>query len=171
MTTSDKTKAQVLAGLLAIAGLTWFFVSGGTVIRAPKNKPKPVAQRPVPDPKIHFALLDDSLQPDTVGRNSIFQYRLKPLQNSPAPRAEVTVPVQKSSLVNTTEQPQQKPQSPARAWKYEGFSKSGDKMLASVSEGNMTHPMGLYCIRQLTENAIEIEDLQLKERWSVPRTQ
>jgi hypothetical protein len=59
-------------------------------------------------------------------------------------------------------------------------SKGGGKILGSLTDpqGGNTYEvkegdclMGQYCVTRLTENLIEIEDLQLKRRQSFTRTQ
>jgi hypothetical protein len=180
MTTSDKKKTQVLLGLLVVAGLTWVFAfKSGDVRTTPrKDKKKPMVQRTFPDATIRLELLDDAARLGAIGQNDIFRYRQKPLAASlpgPAP-----IPPAQSLTNRAADVPPQPPAAPpGKAWKYEGFTKSGDKLVASLTEGNTSYPvvtlgdclMGVYCVRSIAENVIEIEDLQLRQLRSFQRVQ
>jgi hypothetical protein len=171
-------KEQVLTGLLIVAGLTWFFVykSADVETTPRRGKIKPMAQRTIPDARIQLGLLDAARPPGSIGQNDIFRYRQRPLAaSSPGP---IAVNAAKSSTGRTADAPPQAPVQPlAKAWKYEGFTRSGDNLVASLTEGNTTYPvvtlgdclMGQYCVRSLAENVIEIEDVQLRQRRSFPR--
>ena len=180
MTTSDKKKTQVLLGLLVVAGLTWVFVYRGEDVETAqrKGKNKPMVQRVIPEATIQLGLLDDAARFGAIGQNDIFRYRQKPLAAvSPGP---VPVPVAQNptGMTPILQTPPPAPP-PSKAWKYEGFTKSGDKVVASLTEGNTSYPvvtlgdclMGVYCVRSLAENVIEIEDLQLRQRRSFLRVQ
>ena len=184
MTASDKKKAQLLVGLLVIAGLTWFLVyrTGPSTSVGPKKKPaKAAVAKQIKDPTIRIDLLGAATGTEEVGRKNIFQYRQKPLPPvvSPPPRA---IPTTQTTTTNTGVIRQEINQPPPfKAFKYEGFSIIGHPktgvMRAVLSEGTNTYQvtqgeclMGQYCVRQITENLIEIEDLLLKQRKSFTRT-
>ena len=185
MTAADKKKAQFLAVLLVIAGLTWFLVyrtSGGTATDDTKKKgKKPPAAKAFKDPKIHSEWIQAADEGDAVGQKNIFQYRQKPLPPQPPPRpvAPYVPPVQ--SVGTTSSTPYVPPPPPFKSFKFDGLSTSGSaknpKMLASLTDGANSYQvtlgecvMGQYCVRQLNENLIEIEDLVLKQRKTFPRT-
>ena len=185
MTASDKKKAQFLVGLLVIAGLTWFFFDRtGTVAKTDTQKKTGKRKAPVipKEAQIYLQLLEAEETGRDVGRKNIFQYRQKPLPPPvvlPPPR-----PIPPTASNNNTPPilPPQPPQPPPfKNFKFEGISTVGNpktgRMMAILSEGTNTYQvkqgeclMGQYCVRQLTENLIEIEDLQLKQRKTFPRT-
>jgi len=189
MTASDKKKAQVLVGLILIAGLTWYFVYRPGVVsssnEAEKKKPggKVAAAKKPQDPTIHIELLGGDAAAGEVGRKNIFQYRQKPLP--PGSVNSVPKPIPGPIVTNTQPPPPYvapTPQPPPfKAFKYDGLSFAGSskngKMVASLTEGTNSYQvklgeclMGQYCVRQITENMIEIEDLQLKQRKQFTRT-
>jgi hypothetical protein len=172
-------KEHVLVGLLMVAGLSWFFVYRDATVRAPqpKGRTKVTAPQSIPDARIRLGLLDHAAHLGAAGESNIFRYREKPMQLSAVAQASAP-PVQ--NLTNRTTDVAQPPTpSFGKAWKYEGFTRSGDNLVASLTEGNTTYPvvtlgdclMGQYCVRSLAENVIEIEDLQLQQRRSFPRVQ
>jgi hypothetical protein len=182
MTPSDKRKAQILAGLLAIAGLTWFLNlrTRGNESSETKRRPGPTIRKQIKDPTIQIKLIQNASL-EGGGHKNIFQYRQEPL---PPPAATIRTK-SVSTEGNTNLVVDQRPQPPAResskTFKYEGFSMRGatadGRMLASLSEGGNSYAvalgeclLGQYCVRQLSENMIEIEDLQLKQRRTFPRT-
>ena len=126
MTTSDKKKAQILAGLLAIAGLTWFlsFRTRGNENTETKRRPRSNIERQIKDPIIQIGLIEKPSL-DGGGHKNIFQYRQEPL-----PPAAATIRTKSVSTEgNTTPVIDQRPLLPARetskTFKYEGFSIRG----------------------------------------------
>jgi hypothetical protein len=179
MTASDKRKAQLLVVLLLTAAGTWYFSTGPTVEPVGKatatKAPGKQAAKESPDAQIRLGLLDPSAA-GNVGRKNIFQYRQKPAPPRPpevirpAPQPIVT---QAPTIVATPNLPP-----PFKAFRYEGFSSRGGRLIGSVSEGVNTYHvvegeclMGQYCIRRLTATSVEIEDLQLKRRQTFPKVQ
>jgi hypothetical protein len=183
MTTSDKKKTQVLAGLLMIAGFTWFFIyrTPGPDNSQPKNKSRSKIEKRIKDPRIQIGLIETASR-DGGGQKNIFQYRQEPSR----PKAEMIRTNSESTVTSTTRvidpPPMPSPREPAsKTFKYEGFSIKGapadGRMVASLSDGGNSYTvtlgeclLGQYCVRQLTENMIEIEDLQLKQRQTFSRT-
>jgi len=187
MTQSDKKKAQLLAVLLMIAGATWYFVvyrPANLVSAVPgtaaKSGSKAAAPKAIGDAQILLGLLDEkNVSSAEVGRKNIFQYRQKPLTPKPPepPRIEqpVITPLPPRNTVVATTAPQP---APFKAFRYEGYSSTQGRLIASLSEGTNSYQvtegeclMGQYCIRRLTESMVEIEDLQLKRRQTFPRVQ
>lgn len=173
-------KEQVLVALLMVAVPTWFFVYRDSAVKTPpaKKPPKVTAPRPLPDATIRLGLLDHAAHLGAVGGSNIFTYRPKPVQNGPV--VPFSIPIVQGAAGRAADVRSEPPaQPPSKVWKYEGFTKSGDRLVASLSEGNVTYPvvgpgdclMGQYCIRRLTENLVEIEDLQLRERRAFQRVQ
>jgi hypothetical protein len=179
MTPADKKKAQVLVALLVVAGLVWFFLyrKGGVTATADKGKTKTVAEKAIKDPKIRIDLIE-GVALDEVGQKNIFQYRQKPVAVVAAPPRPAPIPYTPPPSPPPGPPPPPPPP-PFKPFKYEGFSVLGKPgvMKASLSEGGNVYTvtlgeclMGQYCVRQLTENSIEIEDTQTKQRRSFQRT-
>ncbi len=185
MTASDRKKVQVLVVLLAIAGLTWFLVYRTRAVTTSANATKPKAPAPaeqkIKETKINVGLIESADAAADVGRKNIFQYR-QPLPPAPA---QTIRPSPVAALPNTPPPPVYVPLAPQpppfKAWKFDGYSVSGPpqtgKIVASLSEGSNTYQvtlgeclLGQYCVRRITENSIEIEDLQTKRRNTFPRT-
>jgi hypothetical protein len=189
MTAADKKKAQLLVGLIVIAGLTWFLVyrTGGTTSSADSEKKqgltKPGAVKPIKETTINTQLIESSDAEAEVGGKNIFQYRQRPLPPAPPVQTIRPNPVPVASTpVNT--QPYTPPAPlppPFKAFKYDGLSIMGSsrtgKMMASLTEGTNSYQvtlgeclMGQYCVRQITEKEIEIEDVLTKQRRTFPKT-
>jgi hypothetical protein len=184
MTASDKKKTGILALLLVLAGVSWyFFVYRPTLTPAAEEAAKVAAAKkkatkPLGDAQLRLDLTDPPADLD-VGQKNLFQYRQKPAP--PKPPTPVT------NVFQAPPPPppapgDQKPPAPApppyKAFKYEGFSmiKNG-KPLASLSEGGITYQakegdcvLGQYCITRITENVIEIQDILLKRSQTVTRS-
>jgi phage protein U len=66
-----------------------------------------------------------------------------------------------------------------KTFRYEGYSLgTKGKMLAALSESGNTYTveegeclMGQYCVRRITENQVEIEDVFQKRRQTFTRVQ
>jgi len=182
MTASDKKKLTALIVLVVLAGVVWFWLyrpfssssSGSAAAKAPsKTKDAKVAQ----DAQIRLDLLKD-IGADDVGRKNLFQYRQKAL---PQPQQQVRTQV----IPQPTPPPviQERIPPPVRqskVFRYEGFSlpTNNGKMLASLSEGGTTYYaregeciMGQYCVRRITEQTVEIEDIVLNSRQTFSRVQ
>lgn len=185
MTAADKKKAQVLVGLVVVAGLTWFlFYRTSAITTSPEATKKPgkaaVVKGPK-DPRIHKEWVESADAGEDVGRKNIFQYRQKPLPPAPPP---VTRPNPVQQVQTAPPPPYVPPPAPApvmKTWKYDGYSMLGSpktgKAMASITDGTNSYQLGVgeclmgqYCIRQITEKEIEIEDVQLKQRRTFPKT-
>lgn len=180
MTASDKRKTQVLVLLLMTAAGTWYFVARPPVVPAAKATTAKAqgkqASKGVPDAQIRLGLLEDAAATGNVGRKNIFQYRQKPAPPKPPEIYRPPPPVVSQAPPLIVSQPNLPP--PFKAFRYEGYSSKGGRLIASLSEGSGTYQvtegeclMGQYCIRKLTETSVEIEDLQLKRRQSFLRVQ
>jgi hypothetical protein len=186
MTASDKKKTVLLVVLLAAAATSFYYgyrPASGTAANTPqKNLAKTPGAKAGQEAVIKIDILNN--QPSSeVGRKDLFRYRqvqkppeaqrgFQPAFVTPIPQPGPSIPV--------TPQPPAPP--PFRSFRFEGFSvsKGGGKILGSLTDvaGGNTYEvkegdclMGQYCVTRLTENLIEIEDLQLKRRQSFTRTQ
>lgn len=186
MTATEKNRIKILVVLLIVAGLVWFLVyrpgNTRTAEGADKNRAAPARDvKAGQDAQIRLDLLDN-IAANNVGRKNLFQYRQKPLPPQPPPTTSVLpstqIPMPPQNPLPLTPR---EPAAPAfKAFRYEGFSvdtKSG-RILASLSESGNTYTvkegeclMGQYCVRRLTESLVEVEDVLLKRRQTVTRTQ
>jgi len=185
MTAADKKKAQIFVALAVIAGLTWFLVyrTGGVtspVDPAKKIVTKTKAPKQLGDPTIHSELVKSADIGAEVGRKNIFQYRQKPLPPAPPAQSRPT-PVQPVSNVPQTPYVPLPPPAPVKTLKYDGYSMLGStkdgRAMASITDGTASYQLGVgeclmgqYCVRKISEKEIEIEDVQLKQRRTFPKT-
>jgi hypothetical protein len=127
--------------------------------------------------QIRFDLLEPGAA-DEAGRKNLFQYRQRPLPAQPPQRPAITPPppitqVQAPIIQSSNSSPVFK------AFRYEGYSLgTAGKMLAALSESGNTYTveegeclMGQYCVRRITENQVEIEDVFQKRRQTFTRVQ
>jgi hypothetical protein len=187
MTVADKKKAQYLVGLLVIAGLTWALVYRTGVISSSANagkkqtSSKPTKQKKLKDPTIHSELIQSADAGADVGSKNIFQYRQKPLPPAPPPAPRPNPIPQANSQPPTAFTPSPPPAPVMKTFKYDGLSIIGPpktgRMMASLTDGTNSYQvtvgeclMGQYCVRQINDKEIEIEDIQLKQRRSFPKT-
>ena len=182
MTTSDKRKTALLVILLGIgvAGYVWMYGSNSVASPTPsaKTDTKAIAIKPGQGAQIRFDLVQD-IASNEVGRKNPFAYRQKPVPKPVQPVMPVTIQ-QAAAPPPTPYVPPQPPPAPFKAFRYEGYSvaKGGGKILGSITESGTTYTvtegeclMGQYCVSKLTENLVEIEDLQLKRKQTFTRTQ
>jgi hypothetical protein len=182
MTAKDAKNLKYFAVLLVIAGVVFFYVyRSGTVTSSAaevaKKPKKPGLVKVIQSAKIHVDELG-SEGAEAVGQKNIFQYRQKPLPPAPIPKSIPTAAPPPIYTPPPPGPPQPPPPPPFKNFKYDGYSApKGGKVMASLTDGTSTYQvtmgeciMGQYCVRQLTETSIEIEDLQLKQRRSFPRT-
>lgn len=188
MTASDKKKVQYLVGLLVIAGLTWSLIyrTSGVTSSADEEKKaasnKPAAAKPIKETTINTSLINSNDADAEVGQKNIFQYRQRPLPPAPVPQVTnrpISIPMAPAPPPPSAPQPPQPP--PFKVFRYDGLSILGapktGKMMASLTEGTNSYQvtlgeclMGQYCVRQINENAIEIEDVLTKQRRTFPKT-
>ena len=184
MTAGDKKKAQVLVALAVIAGLTWFLVyrTGGVAspVGVAKKITKTTGPKQLGDPTIHSELVKSADIGAEVGRKNIFQYRQKALPPAPpAPPRPNPVPV--TNTPPPVYAPLPPPAPVMKTWKYDGYSMLGSpkdgRAMASITDGTASYQLGVgeclmgqYCIRKINEKEIEIEDVQLKQRRTFPKT-
>ena len=182
MTTREKTGLRVLIGVVAV-GLAWYLlyqpgsVSSGDGARTPPPT-APGGLKAAQQAQIRFELLEP-VAADEAGRKNLFQYRQRPLPAQPPQRPVITPP----PPITQTQAPiiQSSNSSPVfRTFRYEGYSlvPTTGKMLAALSESGTTYSveegeclLGQYCVRRITENQVEIEDVFQKRRQTFPRIQ
>lgn len=185
MTTSDKRKAGLLVFLVIIgaAVYVWMYRPNSVASNsatAAKDAAKATPLKPGQGAQIRIDMLK-GIASDEVGRKNLFQYRQKALPKPPEPiRPTTYVPPPPPVNVGPPPPP---PPPPFKAFRYEGFSVLKDpgknaKLLGSITESGTTYTvregeclMGQYCISKLTENLVEIEDLQLKRKQTFTRAQ
>lgn len=180
MTASDKKKTVILVVLLIVAGVTWGWIyRSGATASTPAAEAKEAKGKKLPkavqSAQINLHLLENE-PAEEVGRKNLFQYRQAPLPPKPPETSRPFVPPQNSAPPVYVPPTPATPQS--KAFRYEGFSSKGGRILASISEGGNTYQvtegecvMGQYCVRRLTESLLEIEDLQLKSSRTFTRVQ
>jgi hypothetical protein len=186
MTASDKKKTVVLVLLLVVAGLSLFYgyrpttgaASNATAKAPAKTKPVKVGQ----EAQIRVDMVENT-SAINVGQTNLFQYRQKPV--APKPPEPTRTPANQPAVMPIASTPQTTiivpPPPPAwRPFRYEGFSvsKGGGKILGSITEGGNTYEvtegdyiMGQFYVTRLTENLVEIEDIQLKRKQTFTRIQ
>ena len=183
MTTSDKRKTALLVILMAIGvgAYTWMYradaVASNTA-EATKSGAKSTPIKPGQGAKIQLGWVKD-IASNEVGRKNPFSYGQKPVPKPVQPVIPVSIPTT-SVPPGPVAPPPPPPPPPFKAFRYEGFSvaKGGGKLLGSITEAGTTYTvtegeclMGQYCISKLTENLVEIEDLNLKRKQTFTRTQ
>jgi hypothetical protein len=182
MTTREKTGLRVLIGVVVV-GLAWYLlyqpgnVSSGDGARTP---PPALAGgvKAAQQAQIRFELLEP-VAAEEAGRKNLFQYRQRPLPSQPPPRPAITPPPPMTQTQATIVQSNNF--SPVfRTFRYEGFTlvPTTGKMLAALSESGSTYTveegeclLGQYCVRRITENQVEIEDVFQKRRQTFTRIQ
>jgi hypothetical protein len=184
MTTSDKRKTAFLVLLVAIGVAAYIWMYGSNTVASnsateAKKEVKATSIKPGQGAQILLDLAKD-VASDEVGRKNLFQYRQKAAPPKPV---QATLPIaipQNPVPPGPVAPPPPPPPPPFKAFRYEGFSvaKGGGKLLGSVTESGTTYTvtegeclMGQFCISKLTENLVEIEDLQLKRKQTFTRTQ
>ena len=181
MTTSDRKKTQILVALLTIAGFTWLFAfhTRGTETTQSKRKSKPdIEARHLKETRIQIAGIHEAFLYDS--RKNIFQYGSTPVSKPTGTIVPNLVSSESNTRTATAERPSPVEPPPSKTFKYEGFSirgtTSNGRVLASLSDGGVTYSVTLneclmaqYCVRQITESMVEIEDLQNKQRRTLPK--
>ena len=174
-----------LVGLLVVVGAYTYWnnripVTG--VATTPSGKAARAAQLPSGgNAEIRLDLIRDKLDNSAVGRRNVFQYYVPP----PAPKPPPPPPPVSSYVASNQPQvvrPPQPPPAPFSAlstFKYDGVgmvAKPG-KPMASIKEGetnrwNVTegeYILGRYRIVRITENSVEIEDVDQNRRQTYTR--
>jgi hypothetical protein len=183
MTTSDKKKVLLLVLLVALAGVSWFFVFRPIMTTASSSNPvvkavrKPTTIKPDQAVVIDLPRLQQPSVGD-IGRRNLFQFPPKQppkptVSSMPAPPPGFQISqVPPPTIISAPPAP------PFKSFKYEGVSvnRASGKILGALSEGGNTYQvregdclMGQYCITRLTEAAVEIEDVQQKRRQEFRR--
>jgi hypothetical protein len=183
MTTSDKKKAVMLIALIAVgvALYVWMYRSktvATTGATRAKAEAKGAGIKPGQEAQIHLDWIEDIASAE-VGRKNLFQYRQKTVPAKPVEATIRPITTQPPPVAYTPPTPVTPPPPPFPAFRYEGVSGvKGGKLLASITESGTTYTVreseclkGQYCISKLTENLVEIEDLQLKRRQTFTRAQ
>jgi hypothetical protein len=177
MTKNNRQKLGILIALLGVLGIVLGFNMNqpATTAAVPPAEQKTSSNPPAPnDARIRLDLLKPTQAQADTGRRNVFQY-YQPPPPPPPPRpnpANTPPPVQVAQPV----QPRP-PQPPQMALKYNGFAVTGEEgeitaFLAddarhyNVTAGEVL--MGRYRILSITDKSVEVEDLELNRRQTLP---
>lgn len=192
MTKPDQQKLRILVVLLIILGVTLFF--GYRMNRAPNpavvqaENQKPVATPPVQtDARIRLDLLKKENPNEGVGKKNLFQYGPPPAP--PAPPATAAAGNSRNP-VSSAHAPAAPPPSPPNVpsappppppipLKYIGIASiepDSKKLIATLIDDNQHHFnavngdifMGRYKISRITENSVDVDDLQYNRHQTLP---
>jgi hypothetical protein len=189
MSVRDKKQATFLVVLLAILGLTLYL--GPRINRAPTasavQTPEATPETPAPvvtDARIRIDLIDSKASKLEAGDENLFQYRTAPQAAPviPAPGApQVGAPGAAPPPVFTPPPPTGPPVPPPPPpinLRYQGFARSeagGGELTAFLSDDRGRYNvktgevlMGRYRIAGITDASVEVEDLQLNRRQTLP---
>jgi hypothetical protein len=189
----DQQKLRVLIVLLVILGLTLFV--GYRMNRAPNpaivqaEDQKPVVAQPVQtDARIRLDLLKKENPNEGLGKKNLFQYGPPPAPPAPPtaaagnarnpvgfphpPAASTTPPPSATNIPSTPPPP------PPIPLKYIGISSiepDSKKLIATLIDDNQHHFnavngdifMGRYKISRITENSVDVDDLQYNRRQTL----
>jgi hypothetical protein len=191
MTKPDQQKLRVLIILLIVLALTLFIsyrmnrTPNPAVVRAEDQKP--VAAPPVQtDARIRLDLLKKENPDENLGKKNLFQYAPPPAPPAPPaaggksknPQISGNVP-QPGAPPPTTNVPTAPPPPPPIPLKYIGVSSiepDSKGLIATLIDDNQHHFnavngeifMGRYKISRITENSVDVDDMQSNRRQTLP---
>ncbi len=179
MTTQDRQRLRIFLVLIVVLGLT--LVLGYRMNRPPTTaavqspETKPAAKAPTAsDARIRLDIVEDPETAGEIGQKNLFQYRerrpapvpqtLPPGSQASAPPPVITPPV---PIV-----PAGPPPPPPIPLKFTGFAIVNSSLTAFLADDSSRHfnvtagevLMGRYRITQITDRAVEVEDLQYNRR-------
>jgi hypothetical protein len=183
MTAKNRQQVKILAALLVILAVTWIAGPGinqpASVSAVPPAEQKPSVALPASgDARIRIDLIEKPSEADDAGASNLFQYRNRQASNSAPPQASnpFIVPIEQPPV---QPEPQRPPPPPPIPFKYEGYAlRKGNSLMAFLTDStghyNVTAGeilMGRYRIVNVTEDVVEVEDLDQNRRQSLPRVQ
>jgi hypothetical protein len=181
MSKPDQKKLRLLILLLIALGVTLFI--GFRINRRPnpevvqaqasKNEPIVPVQR---DARIHLELLNKK-NSEEAGKKNLFQYpQPKPVAPPPQTTAQAPPPTFVPPAVPVT--PPLPPPPPPIPLKYIGVAyvePNSKALIAALMDGQVHFNavvgdvyLGRYRVARITETAVDIEDLQLNRRQTLP---
>jgi hypothetical protein len=187
MTAAEQKKVKILAVVLVLAGITWYFVlrgeSAGTAVAPPQPAPaatKTAASTKAPkligDGVIHMELLNQLESDADAGDTNLFQYRPPPEPVRTVATLPQHVPPAASLPTSGSQMPPAPPPPPPfKAFRYEAVVRGSatGKLTAFLSDGTGSPAfaveeghtfLGIYKVTRLTETMVEVEDLTQKGR-------
>jgi hypothetical protein len=182
MTKNDRQKLSLLIVLLAVLGLTLvlgFRVNQPPAAAAPQTtEQKTSSNPPTPnDARIRLDLVENPPDSADVGKKNVFQYYqppppAPPTRPGPSPNATPPVPVVSTPTPTRPSQP------PPISLKYQGFaatSPAGGGLTAFLADDSRHYNvttgevlMGRYRILGISDKSVEVEDLELNRRQTLP---
>lgn len=191
MTAQDRQRLKVLLVLLGVLGATLWFGYGVNRPATVTDAPHPVAQIQPHGPsetgaRIRLDLVENVAAEEQIGRNNVFQYRTAPATTEPdfPPDIAPPPPITVEPVPPRPPGPPPPPSPPAPVapppipLKYQGFAvvNPQEGELTAFLSDDMNHYnvtagevlVGRYQIVRITERDIEVEDLQLKRRQTLP---
>ena len=176
---------MVLGGVLAVT--LWF---GYGVSRTPAPTPVPAATQevqsmaaPQAGARIRLDLVENLHAEDEIGRNNVFQYRIRRAapanasESSGSGGAATPPPVEAAPVPPAPQGPPPPPPPPPIPFKYRGFAnvEKPSSLIAFLADDanhyNVTIGeilMGRYRVSRITLTDVEMEDLQLNRRQTLP---
>ena len=188
MTAQDRQRLKVLLVLLGVLGVTLWFGYGINRPSTASNVPPAAAQAQPSAPsetgaRIRLDLVQSLSAEEEIGRNNVFQYRTRPAPSEPSRPPDVAPPPSVAVAPVPPRPPGPTPPPPPPApppipLKYQGFAvvNQQEGELTAFLSDDMNHYnvtagevlVGRYRIVRITERDIEVEDLQLKRRQTLP---
>jgi hypothetical protein len=157
----------------------------------PPSTPKQIAAANASDARIRLDLLKSDGNENEVGRNNLFQYRgnfsaqlgstggIPGARGGTGPTPPPAPPVffPPTTPVNPGPPPPP-PGPPPMQFKYDGFMRTPDGLVASLSDNTGHYSLregdiliGRYRVAKVTDTIVEVEDLQVPRRQAFPRVQ
>jgi hypothetical protein len=179
MTKNDRQKLSILIVLLGVLGLTiglGFRNQPPATAAPPPTEQKTSSNPPAPnDARIRVDLLEADKSPAGTVRKNVFQY-YQPPPPPPPPRPDP--PATPTQPVQMTPPVQPRPaQPPSISLKYHGFAVTNpeDSMTAFLADDSRHYNvtvgevlMGRYRILSITDKSVDVEDLELNRRQTLP---
>lgn len=185
MSRQDRQKLSIFLVLLAVLGLTLILgyrmnrPASTAAVQTPETKPP--AKPPAPtDARIRLDVVENPETEGEIGQKNVFQYG----QRRPAPAPQTLPPGPGASSAPAPPVvtppvpavPAPPPPPPPVPLKFTGFAVINSSLTAFLSDDSSRHYnvtageilMGRYRITQITDRAVEVEDLQYNRRQMLP---
>ena len=184
MSRQDRQKLSIFFVLIVVLGLT--LVLGYRMNRPPTTaavqsaEAKPAAKPPTAsDARIRLDIVENPETRGSIGEKNLFQYGQR--RSAPAPQtlpsdspSSATPPPAITQPVPIV--PPQPPPPPPIPLKFTGFAIVNSSLTAFLADDSSRHfnvtageiLMGRYRMTQITDRAVEVEDLQYNRRQTLP---